>query len=286
MLHRRDRPIQKARGDLGRGFDVVVAQLANVGYAGVELGVLDVQAGDGVQVAVDHTVELGECRRVELDRVLGLGGGHNRDRGRRDKRERSDAARRRSINRRGDAARRGGSGRLVDVERVAHGKVSSLVAAVFAFSSGVAASTQRVSLRYRSGTRSGHERGCSPSTYPRNRALSAYIAMSAHAGINCHGGDNATVWGSADAGPVNVTRQCASRFGRGDGQPGRSRWHGLVLPAPCRRYHRQPRARSSVDRASDFGSDGRGFESLRARHSFQWVVQARILVEASKGPVP
>jgi hypothetical protein len=29
---------------------------------------------------------------------------------------------------------------------------------------------------------------------------------------------------------------------------------------------RQQRARSSVDRASDFGSEGRGFESLRARH--------------------
>ena len=29
--------------------------------------------------------------------------------------------------------------------------------------------------------------------------------------------------------------------------------------------NRKPRARSSVDRASDFGSDGRGFESLRAR---------------------
>src|SRR5207244_10554827 len=27
-----------------------------------------------------------------------------------------------------------------------------------------------------------------------------------------------------------------------------------------------PRARSSVDRATDFGSVGRGFESLRARH--------------------
>ena len=26
------------------------------------------------------------------------------------------------------------------------------------------------------------------------------------------------------------------------------------------------RARSSADRASDFGSEGRGFESLRARH--------------------
>ena len=31
-------------------------------------------------------------------------------------------------------------------------------------------------------------------------------------------------------------------------------------------FERRPRARSSADRASDFGSEGRGFESLRARH--------------------
>jgi hypothetical protein len=39
--------------------------------------------------------------------------------------------------------------------------------------------------------------------------------------------------------------------------------------------NRKPRARSSVDRASDFGSEGRGFESLRARHSFPVVARAR-----------
>lgn len=37
------------------------------------------------------------------------------------------------------------------------------------------------------------------------------------------------------------------------------------------------RARSSMDRASDFGSDGWGFDSLRARHSFRTGPKARVL---------
>jgi hypothetical protein len=46
-----------------------------------------------------------------------------------------------------------------------------------------------------------------------------------------------------------------------------ARKHRLARPEALSAHSaHEPRARSSVDRASDFGSDGRGFESLRARH--------------------
>jgi hypothetical protein len=45
-----------------------------------------------------------------------------------------------------------------------------------------------------------------------------------------------------------------------------------------RRHDRPPRTNhpsAALGREQDFGSDGRGFESLRARHTNQWVARAR-----------